>query len=188
MSSTSEPHKIPQALLKQERTVPAFPKRDWETCSRPYDELWEQRQTCQRCPRPQNTAGLVTAAIDLFKQSKNYPKWCDSNKSSIFSKHSACTLRGQRGSWHHHCRTRGARKKASDLLLSHLPPAAARAAHPQHKRLWAVGLLWCLPLPLHIQRLLGYLGGWSVPREAGQRRHRSTSSNSEGPSRSFTAP
>lgn len=30
----------PPALLKQERTIPAFPKRDWETCSRPYDELW----------------------------------------------------------------------------------------------------------------------------------------------------
>lgn len=30
----------PPALLKQERTIPAFPKRDWETCSRPRDELW----------------------------------------------------------------------------------------------------------------------------------------------------
>lgn len=55
-------------------------------------------------------------------------------KPNTFSKSTACTLTGPLGELMSSLQNpRG--KEANYLLLSHLPPAATRAAHPQHKHL-----------------------------------------------------
>lgn len=158
----------PPALLKQETTIPAFPKRDWETCSRPYDELWELRQTCQRCPHPLSTAGLSAAATDLFKQSKNYSKWCILNKSNTFSKHSACTLTGP--AWQLMSSLQNLRSKKESQLPSAFSSASCccKTCTPPAQSPGPWGLLWCLPLLLHIQRLLGYPGCDQCPEKQGK--------------------
>lgn len=111
----------PPALQKQEITIPVFHKRDWEMHSRSRDELRQTRQT-QQCPRPGNTAGLTTAATDLFKQSQDFlsDKFWINDISSVSTQ--LAPLQAQPSC--HYCRTWGARKKASYLLLSHLAPAA----------------------------------------------------------------
>lgn len=90
------------------------------------------------------------------------------NKPSTFSKNTACTLTGPLGELISSLQNpRG--KEGSYLLLSHLPPAAARAAHHQHKHLDCGGcagvcLCWCL----HIHRLLGYPGCDQCPEKQGK--------------------
>lgn len=118
-----------------------------------------------RCSCPRTQQGWVLLPLTYSSSQKIIPSdalWkCQTSSLNT----QLAPSQAQCGSWHHHYRTWGARKKASDLLLSHLPPAAARPAHPQHK--W-LGLLWCLPLLLHIQRLLGHPGCDQCPEKQGK--------------------
>lgn len=131
----------PPALQKQDITIPGFRKWDWETLSRPCDELGELRQTrqTQLCPHPWNTAGLTTAATDLFKQSKDFLSDISSVMRIWYNlcKHSACTLTGPTESSLLH-NPRGEEESRLPSAFS-LASCCWRPARPQHKCLQCGG-------------------------------------------------
>lgn len=160
----------PPAVQKQGITIPAFHKWDWEKLSRPHNELWELRQTWQTqlCPRSWNTAGLTAAATDLFKQSEDFLSdtfWIN-DISSVNTR--LAPLQAQPSC--HYWGTRGARKKASSLLLSHLPPAAEDLHTPSINACNVETALVSAFVSTH-QEAAVLSEGRLASREAGQRRH-----------------
>lgn len=111
---------------------------------------------------------------------KNYSKGCILNKSSLNTQLAPSQP------------TVGAdiaaeSKGQGSQLPSAFSFAPARSAHPSTN----TSTMGAAPVPAFATahpEAAGLSRVWSVPREAGQRRHRNTSSNSEEPSHSFTTP
>lgn len=177
----------PPALQKQGITIPAFHKRDWETLPSPYNELQELRQTqqTQLCPRPWNTAGLAAAPLTLFKQWKDFLSdtfWIN-DISSVNTQ--LAPLKAQPSC--HYCRTWGARKKASSLLLSHLPPAAEDLHTPSINACNLETALASAFISTHQEAAVLSGGAISVYRSRAKETPRSTSSSSAEPSQLLKA-
>lgn len=161
-----------------------FPKRAWETCYMMSYESRDRHVSSAHVPRAQQ--GWVLLAWTYSSSQKII-------SSDVFWINQISSLKTQLtpsqthwGSWCHHWRTQGARKPATFcfpiclLLLQDL--------HTPSTNTWTVRAALVSAFATAHPEAAGLSRVWSVPREAGQRRHRNTSSNSEEPSHSFTAP